>query len=73
VIFRERRAMTRFFRPRGGWLGKLVFCVAVAACISSSSASADQHSIRIIEEPKVSQPPPFARGVTLFGVPAIID
>ena len=65
--------MTRFFRPRGGWLGKLVFCAAVAACISSSNASADQHSIRIIEEPQVSQPPPFALGVTLSGVPAIID
>ena len=65
--------MTRFFRPRGGWPRKLVFCAAVAACISSTSASADQHSIRIIEEPQVSQPPPFALGVTLSGVPAIID
>ena len=32
-----------------------------------------QHSIRIIEEPQVSQPPPFARGVTLSDVPAVID
>ena len=51
----------------------MVFCAAVEACISFSSASADQHSIRIIEEPQVSQPPPFARGVTLSDVPAVID
>ncbi len=61
--------MNRFFCPRGGWPGKLVFCAAVAVFISTSSVSADQHPIRIIEESHVLQPPPFLRGGATVVVP----
>lgn len=61
--------MSPYFCLCDGWLQKIFFWIIVIVLIASGGAMADQPTIRIIEEPEVSQPPPFSRGGTTVVVP----